>query len=698
MTTSEKKIQEPLRAALGRLGHLIPAFERRPGQLEMARLWDEVLARGGVLAVEAPTGVGKSLAYLLPALLHRVRGSGPVVVSTHTKALQDQLLTRDVPLAIAAIGVPLRVATLKGRASYLCRRRARSRIAQRRLFTAFGSGEESLDRLERWIELTPTGELDELKALGIDLPSALAAEIGSDPIFCAGSGCDAQTGCFAKLARREARKADIVVVNHALLLSDPGLRNTLVAEAGSLILDEAHHVERVAREQLGVSLGVSDLARLAGRTDARGGALRLLTRALRRGRGGVVPERIAAAEAAIRPVLEHAAALARDLGQLMPDGVSSVRLTRETEWVAVSPAALDQLMAAIGSLARALEAAADAAEGDPGGALRPEAHDAVEELRARHATWIEVEQALRAVTRLEERGTAFYLDRDERGAPRLNRRPLRVGDALRAQLFSLSERTLLTSATLISEDDFAPLLASLGLEGDTVDTARVASPFALERQVVSVVLDGPDPNDPEFVERLAAVVIGLATSIRRNLLVLLTSYQMLDQLAARIRTPLLEAGLRLLRQAPGEAAAPLAREFRAGEGSVLLGAASFWEGVDFPGAALEVLVIARLPFPVPTDPVVAARSEQIEADGGDAFRDLMLPEAILRFRQGIGRLIRAADDRGAVIVADPRISRASYGARFLAVLPVRPILEKSPEEVVGLVRGFIARESAECPA
>jgi ATP-dependent DNA helicase DinG len=699
MIHSDEKIQEPLRAALGRLGRLVPTFERRPGQLEMARLWDRTLELGGVLAVEAPTGVGKSLAYLLPALLLRARGSGPVVVSTHTKALQDQLLSRDVPLAVAAIGRALRMTTLKGRASYLCRRRARSRLAQRRLFAGFGFKEDSVDRLERWIEVTQTGELDELKALGIDVPPALAAEIASDPIFCSGSGCDATSGCFAKLARREARKSDVVIVNHALLLSDPGLRSTLIAEAGSLVLDEAHHLERVAREQLGVSLGVSDLTRLAARTDARGGALRLVTRALRKGRHQSALERIVEADAAIRPVLEHAAALARDLGQLLPDGSSSARLTRETDWASVSPAALDQLLAAIGSLARALEAAADAAEGDPQSTLlRPEGADAVEELRVRHATWIEVEQALRAVTRLEERGTAFYLDRDGRGAPRLNRRPLRVGDALRSQLFALCERILLTSATLVSDDDFAPLLASLGLDSDAVETARVASPFPLERQVQSVVLDGPDPKDPEFVERLAATVIGLATSVRRNILVLLTSYQMLDQLAARIRGPLLGSKVRLLAQAPGEAAAPLAREFRAGEGMVLLGAASFWEGVDFPGAGLEVLIIARLPFPVPTDPVVAARSEQIEADGGDAFRDLMLPEAILRFRQGVGRLIRTADDRGVVIVADPRVARSTYGERFLATLPARPMLERSPDAIVDIARAWLVRESVECPA
>ncbi len=696
MTTSDRDIQGLLHAGFERLERLVPGFERRAGQLEMARRWAETLERGGVLAVEAPTGIGKSLAYLLPALLLRARGSGPIVVSTHTKALQDQLVTRDIPLALRATGLKFRVTTLKGRGSYLCRRRARTRIAQRSLFAGSGLDEETHQRVERWIEGTATGELEELRALGV--PGHVTAEWASDPLFCAGSGCEAQTGCFAKLARREARRADVVVLNHALLLSDAGLRNTLVAEAGALILDEAHHVERVAREQLGVSLGTQDLARLAARTDARGGALRLLSRALRRGRGGDLAVRITAANAAIRPVLEHAAALARDLERLFPPGVPSIRLTRETDLARVSPAALDQLLAAIGGLARALETSADAAEEAGGGTLRPEALDAVEELRARVGSWIETEQALRAVTRLEERGVAFYLDRDERGTPRLNRRPLRVGSMLRSQLFDLAPRILLTSATLANGDDFGALADALGLDEGTMESARLPTPFALERQVFSAVLDGPEPADPGFVERLAALVVTLATGVRRNALVLLTSYEMLERLADRIRAPLLEAGIMLLQQAPGEAAAPLSRAFRETEGAVLLGAASFWEGVDFPGAALEIVVIARLPFPVPTDPWVEARSEQIELDGGDAFRDLMLPEAVLRFRQGVGRLIRTTEDRGAVVIVDPRIARAGYGGRFLSTLPASPRRDGSVEQLAEAVREWFAREATSCPA
>jgi len=212
--------------------------------------------------------------------------------------------------------------------------------------------------------------------------------------------------------------------------------------------------------------------------------------------------------------------------------------------------------------------------------------------------------------------------------------------------------------------------------------------------VFTAVLDGPDPNDPAFVERLASTVVGSAIALGRNTLVLFTSYQMLEQLAARVRSPLAAAGVRLLQQAPGEAAAPLAREFRTVGPAVLLGAASFWEGVDFPGAELEVVIIARLPFPVPTDPVVEARSEQIESEGGDAFQDLMLPEAVLRFRQGVGRLIRGATDRGAVIVADPRVLRSGYGAKFLAYLPVAPLCARSPESLVAAAGAWFARERA----
>jgi ATP-dependent DNA helicase DinG len=698
MKISEPTMSEALAGAFERLERRVPAFERRAGQLAMAVLWDGVLERGGVLAVEAPTGIGKSLAYLLPSLLRRRVGCGPIIVSTHTKALQDQLLTRDAPLAVRATGTSIRAAVLKGRSGYLCRRRAASRFAQRRLFAGLGADEEALDRLEAWTERTATGELDELRDEGIDVPAALLAEIASDPIFCSGSGCDPAGGCFAKAARREARRADLVIVNHALLLSDPGLRATLVAESGALILDEAHQLERVARDQLGVSLGVRDLARLAARTDARGGALRMLARTIRRGKGAAVTERVVAADAAIRPVLDSAAGLARDLEALLPPGAGSARLTREHDLASISPVALDQLLTAAGSLCRALEGVADAAESEGGVALRPEATEAIDEVRARHAAWLEVEHAIRAVTNLDERGAAFYVDRDERGSPRWNRRPLEVGAALRSHLFEASARTLLTSATLTPGDDFEPFVASLGFAPDEVETAKLPSPFPLERQVRTAILDGPDPTRPEFVERLAALVIDVATTTRRNVLVLLTSYQMLEQVAARVRGPLAAAGVPLLKQAPGEAAAPLAREFRESEGAVLLGAASFWEGVDFPGAALEVLVIARLPFPVPTDPLVAARSEAIEARGGDAFRELMLPEAVLRFRQGIGRLIRTAEDRGAVIVVDSRIARAGYRARFLSTLPAAPVIDDSPEGVASLVRQWLVREVVSCPA
>jgi ATP-dependent DNA helicase DinG len=696
MTIAQLTPQACLEQAFARLERLEPGFEHRNGQREMAALWADALERRGVLAVEAPTGIGKSLAYLLPAILLRSRGSGPIIVSTHTKALQDQLLTRDVPLALRAAGVTMRVVSLKGRSSYLCRRRAHARLAQRRIALTpagdVGVDEGALGRLEDWVERTRTGEIEELAERGIHLAPSLLAEITSDPFTCAAGGCEAASGCFAKAARRDAKRADLIVVNHALLLSDPGFRSTLLAESGALILDEAHHLERVAREQQGVSLGVQDLARLAARTDAKKGALRYLKRALRRGRADAAAAAIEAVDRAIRPVLAHGVALARDLEGLLSPGVPAVLWPRGVDVASVSPVALDALLEAMAAVTRGLGRAADAAEAEGGAALRPGplAQDALAEARGRLAQWIEAEQALRALARVEERGVAFYVDRDERGSARLNRRPLQIGDSLRGALFGLSERTLLTSATLGPGESLASTLSALGLSPDDVAAERLPSPFPLERQVATLVLDGPEPGDPAFVASLAELVVGLTTAHRRNTLVLFTSYQMLEDLAARVRAPLAAAGIPLLAQVPGGAAAPLAHEFRSGGASVLLGTASFWEGVDFPGEALEVLVIARLPFPVPTDPLVAARSERIAEDGGDPFRELMMPEALLRFRQGVGRLIRTATDRGAVVVVDPRIVRASYGARFVAALPARPRVTGSVSEITEAVGAWLA--------
>ncbi|MBI4364285.1 MAG: ATP-dependent DNA helicase, partial [Candidatus Latescibacteria bacterium] len=385
-----------LDSAFDRLSRL-PGWEDRPGQRAMARFWGETLERGGVLAVEAPTGIGKSLAYLIPALLLRARGSGPAVVSTCTKALQEQLLNQDVPLAVRAIGRPLRVVALKGRQNYLCRRRAETRLAQRGLFADARVSERSMEALRAWVDRTDTGELDELPGLGIEIPASLLLEISSDPVVCAAPACEATAGCFAKRARREAIRADVVLVNHALLLSDPGLRAGLVAEAGALILDEAHQIERVAREQLGVTLGIRDFSRLAGRTDARSGVLRLLKRALRRGRGGAVAERIRVAEEAIPPVLSHAASFARDLERLLPAGAQTARIARDRDLAGVSPHALDQLLASIGSLVRALESLGETVDREGRAALKPEGLEARDELRARALAWAEMERSLRSV-------------------------------------------------------------------------------------------------------------------------------------------------------------------------------------------------------------------------------------------------------------------------------------------------------------
>src|SRR6185503_10497847 len=261
------------------------------------------------------------------------------------------------------------------------------------------------------------------------------------------------------------------------------------------------------REQLGVSLGHHDFLRLLGRTDARTGVLRVVKRSLRRGRGEAIAERLRVAEASIPPVLASAAAFAKDLERLMPAGAGSARITHDMDLVKLSPHALDELLSSLGSLSRSLEDLVDAAEREGSAALKPEGIEILDEVRARSLAWMEAERALRSVVALEEKGYAFFLDRDDRGTPRLNRRPLHVGAALHRTLFQVCDRVLLTSATLRVGEDFGPVLGALGLPADEARVEALASPFPLDRQVLSVAWDGCGPNEPGYAERLADLVV-----------------------------------------------------------------------------------------------------------------------------------------------------------------------------------------------
>ncbi len=721
----------------GPLGALLPAFEQRPGQLEMARGVAEVLESGGVLAAEAPTGTGKSLAYLIPAALHSLRRRLPVAISTHTLNLQDQLLDKDVPLvekALAArdIEEPLRVCVVKGRTNYLCRARWEE---ARRGTLPLAPG--ALERLLPWVIDTDSGDLGEAEEavgpLGED-----AERLAADPATCAWGRCRRGDDCFLRRLRRRAATANLVIVNHALLFNHLLRDSAFLPEADGLILDEAHHLERALTEACGRELSRARVHGLMGRAfGARGGE---------RERAGEVTELpdLGGETAGRRGIL----GLALEKLRVLPSDIDRLNLSRTLAQVGESVrragALADAMLRAIGR--RLPELATGGAPLSGGGAgeplaLRYSAENAAEVLgeegrRTREAI-AGVVRELRALAQAlasaasssrvpeEESGAVevgglaaewerlasdledFASPADaevcwvtiESGNAKLSSLPLAVAQTFAERVVDRFRATILTSATLVVAGSFDHLSGRLGLErhGRRLHVLELDSPFEHERQCVLLVDPGlPPPPAPGYSLALARSLESLLTRVPRRMLVLFTSnallrrtHALLKPIAARLDRPLLAQGLDGTRHA-------LARLHRRHPQSVLLGSASFWEGVDFPGEELEVLVITRLPFPVPGEPLVAARAEKLTEEGESAFSSLFLPEAVLRFRQGFGRLIRGLDDRGAVLCLDSRLLTATYRGVFARSLPVRPRIARGAESLAESVNAWFA--TGEVPA
>jgi len=636
----------PLVATLG--------LERRASQRELLELVDETLDRGGVLVAEAPTGTGKSLAYLLPAMAFALRHEAKVVVSTGTKNLQDQLLLKDLPSLLAATGWPVRVHLLKGRQNYLCLWRWEGEVAGS-LAQLPGDDRLQLAKVAFWLHRTESGERSELQ-VDSDLWSRLEATADA----CSGERCALYRDCYFFAARRRAELAHLIVVNHALLLSDAASGQSVLPPFEHLIVDEAHGLDAAATDHLGGELSLRELRRRGQRAAALGGS----------------PCRDAQ-----RGVQEYAQAAVGAVRTQFP-GRRGARL--KPEFLASSAA--NPLRDALAGLVLALSDLARAAEGVAAGAGE---HQQAE----LHALGESAQRDVATCNRilLADPGEVVWCDLPDRDEPSFHTAPLYPGDLLQETLFSRLQAVVLTSATLAVGDDFRFLLQPIGLAEDPrVHRTVLPTPFFFRDQCALLVpTDLPDPKDPSFDSRAQDVLLQALATAGGRTLVLFTAHRQLRAFASALREPLEGIGLRLLAQGIDGPRSRLLEALRQDERVVVFGAQSFWEGVDVVGPALALVVLVKLPFQPPDRPVWEARQEAIEAEGRSSFHEISLPDAALRLKQGFGRLIRSTTDQGAVLVLDRRLATARYGGYLLEALPDAQRVIAPAEEVLSQLGRYL---------
>ncbi|NMB45910.1 MAG: DEAD/DEAH box helicase [Firmicutes bacterium] len=704
----------------GAIAQNLHDYEYRVGQIAMARTVAQALWQGRVGLIEAGTGTGKSLAYLIPAAYWATLSGEKVIVSTNTITLQEQLINKDVPFLQSVLDIAFRVAVIKGWSNYLCLSRFLA-VGQQRQVGLWENGEQELTALAEWVSRCKTGSRSE-----VDFPLSEETwwEVCAEGDICLRADCPYLERCFYFAERKQAFEADIIIVNHHLLFADLSLRQVLGFDTQWSVLppyryviwDEAHHVEDVATEYFGFTIGRVGITRLLSRLQRvrRGRASGILPyiRSLLSSEGGLPAQR---AQTAIQQIEQEVIPALRGLeivsnrffGELvrlmgtrsssdrvlaLPPTPGAIKLWQIMAQERVDLVnGLDQLEAAVTSLRDCLSAG----DGE---------------------TWHTVRAELGAIcSRLSGNRRVFeFISGDpdpdfvywaalsgRRREPNLHAAPIEVSEPLRAFVYQNLQGAIFTSATLAIDQCFDHICQRLGLdlEGDMNEEhclsappleEIIGSPFDYREQaLLCVPTDIEAPRQGRYGKDLATYILDVLLVTLGRAFVLFTSYRLLNEVYAYCKDSLADAGISALCQ--GKAARGLLLDrFRADTRSVLFGTSSFWEGVDVPGETLSCVILTKLPFQVPSHPIVSARVRRLEENGLNAFAEYMLPQAVIRFKQGFGRLIRRTTDHGVVVVCDTRLLSKTYGEIFLHSIPECRVVARSGEETLAAISAWLS--------
>ncbi len=666
------------------------AYEERQGQIDLAEKIATAFNESEILLAEAGTGIGKSIAYLIPAVLWAEAAQERVVISTNTKNLQEQLFLKDIPLLSKFLGFPFRAVILKGRGNYICLNRWQRII---------DTPERYLSKEERglllpvasWLNHTLTGDLSETGFYSMLIESGLLESINSDSPICLGSRCKFHDRCFVNRVRKAAQLSHVIIVNHSLVFSDMVSDGGVLGSYNRIVFDEAHNIEKVALRFLGVTLNYYRISRVLNHlfsgNEGKYGLLAMLDVWIDKMIKGW-PEfssnksTIESAINAVRDVHSSAKKLFESLYYSVREDAENVENGHEgklryfnnctvfsscREEIVIFRESLSLLIGVLGDITTLLSSVSS------------------NQLDRKEELMIEIEEhkidsqsIIDDIDFLVEAAgqNVFWFEYNENGTLysfKIKSAPLDIAEKLAFGLYDHMETVIMTSATLSVANDFSYIKNRLGLNLDTRDRVVefiAASPFDYKAQSAVIIPSFlHSPKEDDFIQDTNDVLFSLAHDVNRGMLVLFTSLSHLQQSYYELKDKFTHSGITLLAQGIDGSRNNILRRFQKETLSVLFGTDSFWEGVDVPGNALELVVIIRLPFAVPTDPVIQAQMEEVEKAGGDPFMDFSVPEAAIKLRQGAGRLIRHRKDIGVVIILDKRIITTHYGYLFRKSLP-----------------------------